>query len=299
MNKIERIFVVDDDADIAGLLQTRLQSLGYTVEVHLRAKGAAAVAKTFKAQLVLLDVMLGDGIGYQVARDLRRDPLMYPIPILFESVIGDEHEVEHAYAEGGDSYVTKPYSAQDLMASLNQMERLYEETRRVCPDTGMHSVTYLRREIDHRLFRGESLALSYVHFEVPPRANGRVKPISLKSTSKEIARAIGRTVKNGGFYETKVCHMGGGFFMTMTKLEDHERFSTCLNSELGELVLDSIQGAGEVPEPIELLVQSTSSVEGNFKHATEMFRKLQEPRDRARGHIREKSGPKNFDGWGD
>ncbi len=220
----KRILVVDDDDDIARLLESKLSNLGYDVCVHGQARGALDAAKRFNADLAILDVMLGDGIGYQVARAIRQDPLLYRIPVLFQSVLNEKREVDHAYTEGGDGYLTKPYSLDRLVDSLSRMSRLAEELELRCPLTGLHSLVHLRREIDHHLFRDEPFALFYVIMDGLTSFHHKVDRVQIEQISRTIGQAIKQTIENAGFYETTPCHLGGGYFMVLTKLDDRKRF---------------------------------------------------------------------------
>jgi CheY-like chemotaxis protein len=232
VSKIERILVVEDDPDLAILLQSRLEQLGYDAQVHTKAKEALSVAKTMKAQLVLLDVMLGDGIGYHVARELRGDPLLYDIPILFQSVVGDERNVDHACEEGGDGYITKPYSAQELASSLTQMQNLFGDLTRKCSVTGMQSAVRFRRKVDYRLVRHESFALFCLYPDIPQMDADESAASNIKDLTKSIGKTIDQVVRNVGFYETEASHLGNRFFMVMTKLDDRDRFKANLKQEL-------------------------------------------------------------------
>ena len=272
MEKIERILVVEDDQEIAGLLQSRLKQMGYTAQIHLKAKEALTAAKAMKAQLVLLDVMLGDGIGYQVAREIRGDPLLYHIPILFQSVIGDERNVDHAREEGGDGYIAKPYSMQQLATSLAQMQKLSDELIRKCPDTGMQSATRFRRKVEQRLVRAESFALFCLHPEIPNLDADKTDASNIRHLSEKIGSIIKRVVSDAGFYETEVCHMGRGFFMAMTKLDDRDRFKSCLKREVLASKLRFKSSAEAASHSLKLVLDSTTSDEREYKHANDMFK---------------------------
>jgi DNA-binding response OmpR family regulator len=165
MEVLRRVLVVEDDVDLAKLSQLKLSELGYDVQLCHSARQAQDAAKTFRPDVILLDVMLGDGIGYQVARAVRQDPLLYRTPVLFQSLLTEPREIEHAYHEGADGYLTKPYTLQTLSGELQKMQRISENCEARCPLTGLHYGVRLRREIDHRLLRGDTFALFYLMME--------------------------------------------------------------------------------------------------------------------------------------
>lgn len=311
MSSIERILVVDDDVDIAGLLQKKLTFLGYDVHLYHRATGAVDEARNTKAQLVLLDVMLGDGIGYQVARGIRAHPKLFKVPVLFQSVVKDAEDIAHAYSDGGDGYLAKPYATRDLEANLERMGRLVDEMKRVCPTTGMHSLEYLRRHADHRIFRREPLAVSYIFLDGImdyQKAHGG------KATEKiafATGRAVRRAIRSGGFAEAKPCHLGGGYFMVMTELNDRKRFRTCVREEFemervpllhAGVVLPGENGNGngngnDKSIRKQLLISSTNTEERPYKHASEMFDALTRLEKVAKKHAKERKREAGHSVW--
>ncbi len=110
-----RILVVDDEPQILRALQTSLRAAGYEVESAGDAAGALAAAAAHPPDAVILDLVLPDGTGTEVARRLRE---WTNVPILLLSVVGDDHEKVAALDAGADDYVTKPFSVDELLARL-------------------------------------------------------------------------------------------------------------------------------------------------------------------------------------
>lgn len=281
MSAFGRVLVIDDDRDIAQMLRAKLTQLGFEVETHHSAKRSLDAAKKCVPDLILLDVMLGDGIGYQVARAIRKDPLLYKTPILFQSCLDEQREVAHAYLEGGDGYLTKPYTLDGLTDSLEKMERINKETDLRCPITGLYSLTRLRREINHRLFRGDSFALFYMAMEGLTSLHKRAVHDEIGIISKSIGGAILQLLDDCGFYEAIPCHMGGGYFMVMTKLADRTRF----RKSLDEAFTNTTQGNGTnqlKPQQIghrtyipgSLLVAYTHTDRKEYSAASQMIEEL-------------------------
>ncbi|MFP4502329.1 MAG: response regulator [Candidatus Hydrogenedentota bacterium] len=154
-----RVLLVEDDVPLTQLVREKLAPYGYNVQVHHQARSAyQAIAQT-RPHLLVLDVMLGDGAGYQVARRVRSDAGLYLTPILFMSTLGDKREVEYALRQGGDAYLTKPFTLQDLVQRLDELQRLSEALHKRNPLTGLYGIERLKREVDRRLFLEESFAL--------------------------------------------------------------------------------------------------------------------------------------------
>jgi len=110
-----RVLVVDDEAQILRALETNLRGAGYEVETAATSQDALARAAARPPDAVVLDLVLPDGSGTDVCRELRR---WSPAPIVILSVIGEEREKVAALDAGADDYVTKPFGMDELLARL-------------------------------------------------------------------------------------------------------------------------------------------------------------------------------------
>jgi two-component system, OmpR family, KDP operon response regulator KdpE len=110
-----RVLVVDDERQILRALEMKLRNAGYTVDTAATANEALAQAAMRPPEAVILDVLLPDGSGTDVARQLRR---WSSAPILVLSAVGEEKEKIAALDAGADDYVTKPFSGDELLARL-------------------------------------------------------------------------------------------------------------------------------------------------------------------------------------
>jgi len=116
-----RLLVVDDEPNIRELLSTSLRFAGF--EVHTAADGAEALAQAERTRpdLVVLDVMLPDLDGFSVTRRLRergRD-----VPVLFLTAKDDVADRVTGLTVGGDDYVTKPFSLEEVVARIRAVLR--------------------------------------------------------------------------------------------------------------------------------------------------------------------------------
>ncbi len=110
-----RILVVDDEQQILRALRTSLRGAGYEVETAETAEGALAAAGMRPPDAVILDLVLPDGTGTDVCRELRT---WSSAPVIVLSAIGDEQEKVAALDAGADDYVTKPVGIDELLARL-------------------------------------------------------------------------------------------------------------------------------------------------------------------------------------
>jgi two-component system KDP operon response regulator KdpE len=120
----QRILVVDDEQQILRALRTSLRGAGYEVETAATAEEALAAAAMRPPDAVILDLVLPDGTGIEVCRELRK---WTSAPVIVLSAVGEESEKVAALDAGADDYVTKPVGIDELLA------RLRASLRRVAP----------------------------------------------------------------------------------------------------------------------------------------------------------------------
>jgi two-component system, OmpR family, KDP operon response regulator KdpE len=115
-----RILVVDDEPQILRALRTMLRGAGYDVETADTVEGALVAAAAHPPEAVILDLVLPDGNGTDVARELRT---WTGAPIIVLSAVGEEHQKIEALDAGADDYVTKPFGVEELLARLRAVLR--------------------------------------------------------------------------------------------------------------------------------------------------------------------------------
>jgi two-component system KDP operon response regulator KdpE len=115
-----RVLVVDDEQQILRALRTSLRGAGYEVETADTAEGALAAAAMRPPEAVILDLVLPDGTGIDVARELRT---WSSAPVIVLSAVGEEREKIAALDAGADDYVTKPVGIDELLARLRAVLR--------------------------------------------------------------------------------------------------------------------------------------------------------------------------------
>ena len=115
------VLVVDDEANIADVISMALRYQGFTVESAADGKSALKAVATFKPHLMVLDIMLPDMEGFEVARRLgaqRGD-----VPIIFLTARDATEDKIRGLTTGGDDYVTKPFSLEELVARIRTILR--------------------------------------------------------------------------------------------------------------------------------------------------------------------------------
>jgi two-component system KDP operon response regulator KdpE len=116
----ERVLVVDDEPQFLRALRTNLRGAGYDVATAETAEEALSAAGLRPPEAIILDLLLPDGRGTDVCRELRR---WTDAPIILVSAVGEEAEKIAALDAGADDYVTKPFAIGELLARLRAVLR--------------------------------------------------------------------------------------------------------------------------------------------------------------------------------
>jgi two-component system, OmpR family, response regulator len=116
-----RALVVDDEVSLGDLLQMALRYEGWDVRTATGGQQALALARQFKPDVVVLDVMMPDLDGLEVLHRMRADGL--DIPVLFLTAKDSVDDRIAGLTAGGDDYVTKPFSLEEVVARLRGLIR--------------------------------------------------------------------------------------------------------------------------------------------------------------------------------
>ncbi len=120
-NGSHRVLVVDDEPNIADVISMALRYQGFEVTSASTGSEALAAVKSFRPQLMLLDVMLPDMEGFEVARRLSAEHER--VPIIFLTARDATEDKVRGLTVGGDDYVTKPFSLEELIARVRALLR--------------------------------------------------------------------------------------------------------------------------------------------------------------------------------
>lgn len=120
------ILVIEDELDIAELLEFHLESEGYQVSKAGNGEDGLEKARSLKPNLILLDLMLPGIHGLDVCRILKADHETVNISIIILTALGQEEDVVVGLETGADDYVTKPFSIQVLLARIRSVLRRRE-----------------------------------------------------------------------------------------------------------------------------------------------------------------------------
>jgi DNA-binding response OmpR family regulator len=115
----ETILVVDDSEDIALISARMLSQRGFAVSTAANGREALAMVGRQRPSCILLDVMMPQMSGLQVLDTLKSDPVTSRIPVIMVTAKTGDEDVLHGYQQGADYYITKPFTADELLYGVN------------------------------------------------------------------------------------------------------------------------------------------------------------------------------------
>ena len=119
----KRILVVDDEIALTRMVKMNLENAGdFVVRTVNQGSAAISAAREFMPDLIFLDVMMPDMSGDEVALELREDPVLANIPMVFMTAIVTKSETGSTGANiGGNEFLAKPARTADLLAVIEKM----------------------------------------------------------------------------------------------------------------------------------------------------------------------------------
>ena len=118
-----KVFLIEDDEDIALVVREALKSQGFEVNHFLKALDFFRAVEKETPDLVIIDVMLPDFDGFRIANFLKNRPDLSDIPVIFLTARVSEEDKLKGFDLGADDYITKPFSVKELIARVNAVLR--------------------------------------------------------------------------------------------------------------------------------------------------------------------------------
>ncbi len=159
------IVVIEDEASIASAVAARLRSEGFDVEVAFDGPSGVDLCERIHPDLVVLDLMLPGLDGLEVCRRIQHDR---PLPVLMLTARDSETDMVVGLAVGADDYLTKPFSARELVARVHALLRRVERASAAAKAGGAVRVGDVELDLGTRRVNqdGEAVHLTPTEFEL-------------------------------------------------------------------------------------------------------------------------------------
>jgi len=166
-NNKERVLVVDDEASIRRILDTRLSMIGYVVITACDGEEALSLFRREAPDLVILDVMMPKLDGYGVCQEIRKTS---DVPIIILTALGDVADRITGLELGADDYVIKPFSPKELEARIRSVLRRTEKIQSSLnvSNSGIVQFNFLKIDFNRRqVYKGdERIRLTGMEFSL-------------------------------------------------------------------------------------------------------------------------------------
>ena len=254
-----RLLIVEDDIDIANMLEIYFGGLHY--EVDIASRGSEALEKTRQRlpHLIVLDIMLPDIDGYEVCRTLRTYTRTSHIPVIFLTQKDERSDKLQGLELGADDYITKPFDIEELRLRVYNAIARSERESLTEPHTNLPSGQLIEEQL-RQIINKEGWALIDIrlnHFDAFKEAYGFVASDNIL---RYTAILIGEVIDEFGTINDFVGHTGNDHFVIITT----EECSTAIRENVFERFSEEIlthynyldrqkgyiqySGAGEVTE---------------------------------------------------
>lgn len=159
---MKRLFLVEDDLSLINGLSFAVKKQGYEIDVARTVSEAGKRWEYGSYELVILDVSLPDGSGFDLCRTIRRTS---KVPIIFLTAADEETDIIMGLDIGGDDYITKPFKLGELISRINALLRRAEDFR--SSDTELQSNGIKAELLHRRVFKnGKLLDLTAAEYKL-------------------------------------------------------------------------------------------------------------------------------------
>lgn len=162
-----RILIVDDEADLREILQFNIQSWGYDTLCAESAESALEIIRSGEnVDLILLDVMLPGMSGFKLASIIRGE-MNLSIPIIFLTAKISENDMLTGFSAGGDDYITKPFSINEVRARIQAVLKRSTATSDTAQEQTIHLQSLTLDPVAQKAFvDGKEIALSKKEYDI-------------------------------------------------------------------------------------------------------------------------------------
>lgn len=206
---------MDDDRVVLETLTNLLEGAGHECVCLTSGRDVIETARKQTPDVLVLDVMLPGVSGFEICRQIRRDPELYTMPILIVSAMRSEEEVLHGIAQGADDYLAKPFNGKTLLKHLDNLLHVHQASKGQDSLTELPSSDSIKREIQRRISCKETFALACAELMGIREFTRTYGPEPRNKAIRHLSRALsgcGEKLESDHVY---VGHMGGGYFIVL------------------------------------------------------------------------------------
>lgn len=213
-----RLLVVEDDADIANMLNIYFSGLDYDVDIAPRGYDALEKTRQVLPHLIVLDIMLPDIDGYEVCRTLRTSTRTSHIPVIFLTQKDERSDKLQGLELGADDYITKPFDIEELKLRVQGAIRRSERESLTDPRSGLPAGRLIEEQL-RRIIREDGWALMDLRISHFSAFNDVYGFVAGDDVMRFTAMLLGEVVDEHGTPNDFIGHAGGDNFVIISTQE--------------------------------------------------------------------------------
>lgn len=275
-----RILVVEDETDIANLLQIFFTNRGYEVETASKGREALIRTRSRQPDIIILDIMLPDLDGYEICRQLRTTTRTSHVPIVFLSQRDERSDVIAGLEMGADDYVTKPFDMEELGLRVRNAINAHRRTNMTDPRTGLPSARLIEEQL-RKIIRSKGWTYVEIYLQYLPSFRNAYGYVASDEILRYASLLMNEVMNDVGGDKDFVGQAGDQTFVLITYAEN----ASLIISELQHRFDDNIgahysfedferggirQADGSITSFVQLTIGTVTSESGKFSDIREI-----------------------------
>jgi DNA-binding response OmpR family regulator len=273
-----KILIVEDDLDVAEMLNAYFRVQGYEVFTVNWGEDGVRAAQTVLPDLLILDIRLPDIDGYEVARRVRTDRHTSQIPIIFLTEKRERIDRLQGFEVGADDYITKPFDVQELRLRVRNALKRVSQASLTNPVSGLPEGPLVEERLSEVIHKSgwALLHISINHLDSFREAYGFV-------ASDDVLRAISlmihNTMKETGSTEDFIGHISPTDFVIVVPPANLPPFQERIRSRLEQSLdyfypIKDRESASQHPDRLAIQITEVPSVYGRFSSVDKLKKDL-------------------------
>ena len=273
-----KILIVEDDLDVAEMLNAYFRVQGYEVFTVNWGEDGIRAAQTVLPDLVILDIRLPDIDGYEVARRVRSDRRTHEIPIIFLTEKRERIDRLQGFEVGADDYITKPFDVQELRLRVRNALKRMSQGSLTNPVSGLPEGPLVEERLSEVIHKSgwALLHISINHLDSFREAYGFV-------ASDDVLRAISlmihNTMKETGSTDDFLGHLSPTDFAVVVSPSNLEPFQERIRSRLEQSLdyfypIKDREQASKRQDRLSIQISEVPSVYGRYTSVDQLKKEL-------------------------
>jgi DNA-binding response OmpR family regulator len=273
-----KILIVEDDLDVAEMLNAYFRVQGYEVFTVNWGEDGVRAAQTVMPDLMILDIRLPDIDGFEVARRVRSDRRTNEIPIIFLTEKRERTDRLQGFEVGADDYITKPFDVQELRLRVRNALKRVSQGSLTNPVSGLPEGPLVEERLSEVIHKSgwALLHISISHLEAFREAYGFV-------ASDDVLRAISlmvhNTMKETGSTDDFLGHISPTDFVVVTSPDSLVPFQERIKSRLEQSLdyfypIKDRENAARQGDRLSIHIHEIPSIYGRYASVDQLKKEL-------------------------